>query len=78
LIVFFILLFFPCIVFGAAWCTCIRQHNTLGTRAARPPARPPARLRVQQASCATHRVGALWQVRSRTTPRGPCAGRFSR
>jgi hypothetical protein len=51
LIVFFILLFFPCIVFGAAWCTCIRQHNTLGTRAARPPARPPgcvcSRLRAQ-------------------------------
>lgn len=25
-----VLLFFPCIVFGVAWCTCIAHHNSLG------------------------------------------------
>jgi hypothetical protein len=34
--VILIILFFPCIVFGCAYCTCIRQHSEHGASPARP------------------------------------------
>lgn len=33
LTVIMVILFFPCIVFGCAYCSCIRQHNEIGASA---------------------------------------------
>lgn len=81
-IVFLTVMFFPCIVFSCAWCTCVNQHRIQGATAVGTPAEylaPGCAARTHGFVLLTRAFACCWlatQVRGQTTQPGRFVAQF--